>query len=72
MNVKEIKKLPFVLHYEGEVKLWTGRTNDTMQEIIAKGYCEVYPAHSSGDSYVSTYKKCSASFIPLHRIVALK
>lgn len=72
MLAKDIKNLPFVLHYQGSVNNWEGKTSDSMEEIIKKGYCEVYPAYSCSKSHSQTqYKKCNVTYVPLHRIYSL-
>jgi len=64
--VREIKSLKYVVTtYCNDGTTWIGRTNDSMEDVIKKGFVLVYLAeykHNNG----YTFKKCyPTSIIPM-------
>lgn len=69
MEISKIKMLFYVIRWQSSIdQIWTGRTNDSIESIIKKGYAVVYPARNHDGSVL---KDTEPDYIPLHQIFSI-
>ncbi len=69
LTAKEIRNLPYTVISE-QLPYGQGKSDDSMETIVKRGYAIVYPVDSKFNGKVR-YRQCTPFFIPLAQVLRL-